>query len=68
MEIAPDQHSEQVIKQILSGVSTVVTDPCGTASATRMAAGSALSGLPLATPARRERGLRRGRIHSSTRT
>jgi hypothetical protein len=25
MEIAPDQHSEQVIKQILSGVSTVVT-------------------------------------------
>ena len=25
MEIAPDQHSEQVIKQILSGVTTVVT-------------------------------------------
>lgn len=25
MEIAPDQHSEQVIKQILSGVATVVT-------------------------------------------
>lgn len=24
MEIAPDQHSEQVIKQILSGVTTVV--------------------------------------------